>query len=114
VPGEGGADAELSITAFSSDVGGETANLNRWRGQIKLAAMPESDLAQAVTRFELNGLRFAVVDFSSAPAANAQRILGAIVTADGSTWFFKLMGPDALVAKEKPAFAAFLKTVKAP
>jgi hypothetical protein len=114
VPGEGDADAELSITAFPNDVGGEAANLNRWRGQIQLPPLQEADLAGAVTRLEQNGLPFAIVDFPGAPGANAQRILGAIVTVNGgATWFFKLKGPAALVAKEKPAFDAFLKTVKA-
>ena len=45
-------------------------------------------------------------------ARNPQRILGAIVPFNGGTWFFKLMGPDALVAKAKPGFLEFLKTVR--
>lgn len=114
VPGEGGANADLSITAFPGDVGGELANVNRWRGQIQLPPLAEADLVGAVMRVEQNGLHFGVVEFTGGPAANPQRILGAIVPVDGATWFIKLMGPDALVAKEKPAFTEFLKTVKAP
>jgi len=114
VAGEGGAEADLSITAFPGDVGGELANLNRWRGQIQLPPLTAADLPGAVTRVEQNGLHFTVVDFPGTPGANPQRILGAIVPVNGATWFFKLMGPDALVAKEKPAFEAFLRTVKAP
>ncbi|HZZ20009.1 MAG TPA: hypothetical protein VFE25_11590, partial [Opitutaceae bacterium] len=30
----GGSQAELSVTAFPGDVGGDLANVNRWRGQI--------------------------------------------------------------------------------
>jgi hypothetical protein len=108
VPLEGGA-GELAITAFPGDVGGETANLNRWRGQIQLPPATAADLA-AVTRFAANGLNFAVVDYDN----GQQRLLGAIVPVKGSTWFFKLTGPAAPLAKEKDAFLAFLKTVKAP
>ena len=109
VPIDGGPAADLSITAFPGDVGGESANINRWRGQIQLAPASDSDLA-AITRFESGGLKIAVVDFES----GQQRLLGAIIPFQGSTWFVKLMGPSAELAKEKPAFLAFLKTVKAP
>ena len=111
VPGEGGSDADLSITAFPGDVGGELANVNRWRGQVQLPPLAESDLAGQVTRTEHDGLAFAIVDFTGT-GANAQRILGAIVPFRGATWFFKLAGSDATVGKAKPAFLSFLQTVK--
>ncbi|MSU23383.1 MAG: hypothetical protein EXS32_06105 [Opitutus sp.] len=110
VAGIGGADADLSITAFPGDVGGELANLNRWRGQLSLAPASAAELAATITRFEQGGLKFAVVDFDN----GQQRLLGAIVPVSGSTWFFKLLGPAATLAKEKSAFLEFLQTVKAP
>jgi hypothetical protein len=114
VAGENGDTADLSITAFPGDVGGDLANINRWRGQIQLAPITEADLATATTRSEHNGLTFTVVDFVAPSPTKPPRILGAIVPVNGSTWFFKLMGPDALVAREKPAFLAFLETVRPP
>jgi hypothetical protein len=112
VPGEGGADGDLSITAFPNDVGGELANINRWRGQVQLPPLAEADLAGAVTRLEFNGLHMAYVDFGGGQGAASQRMLGAIVPFGGGTWFFKLTGSDALVAREKPVFEEFLKTLK--
>jgi hypothetical protein len=41
-------------------------------------------------------------------------LIGAIATYNGNSWFFKLMGPDPVVAAEKPAFLQFLQTVKSP
>lgn len=114
VTGEGGAEADLSITAFPGDVGGELANLNRWRGQIQLPPLAEADLPAVTTRLSVNGLEFVVVDFDNPKAEKAQRILGASAAYDGATWFFKLMGPEAVVAQAKPAFLDFLKTVRAP
>jgi hypothetical protein len=113
VAGDGG-EAELTITAFPNDVGGEIANFNRWRGQVRLPPLAENDFGASVTRFTANGLSFAVGDFANAqaPASGAQHIVGAIVPFAGSTWFFKLSGPDALVAGAKPAFLEFLKTVQ--
>lgn len=104
-------EAELAITAFPGDVGGELANVNRWRGQIQLPPVGANDLGTVVTRVEHNGLTFAVVDFAGGNAG-AQRMLGAIVPHAGATWFFKVLGPDAVVAKAKPDFMAFLATVK--
>jgi hypothetical protein len=110
VSGAGG-EADLSITAFPGDVGGELANLNRWRGQISLPPLAEGEAAAAVTRQAQGDLALTIVDFG-ATGANAQRIVGAMVPFGGATWFFKLMGPDAVVTEAKPAFLEFLKTVK--
>lgn len=110
VTGEGGA-ADLAITAFPGDVGGELANVNRWRGQLQLPPIGPGELEGALTRFESHGLKFALVDLAS-PGATPTRMLGAAVPFDGATWFFKLTGPEALVAGEKPAFLEFLRTVK--
>lgn len=113
VVGEGGATADLSITAFPGAVGGDLANINRWRGQVALPPITEADLPKATERFTANGLEFSVVDLASADPANSQRILGGMTPYQGAMWFFKLTGPDALVAGAKPAFLDFLKTVKA-
>ena len=43
IKGDGG-EADLSITAFPGSTGGLLANLNRWRGQLGLAPLAESDL----------------------------------------------------------------------
>jgi hypothetical protein len=111
ITGEAGATAELAVTAFPGDVGGTLANVNRWRGQLQLPPLEASALSSALTTLDFNGLHADVVELAG---ASGQRVLGAIVPAQGATWFFKLTGPDALVAREKAAFLAFLQTVKAP
>ena len=99
---------DLSVTAFPGDVGGDLANVNRWRGQLDLP--PVESLDGAVQSLDANGLHMLVFD-----GANGGRgMLGAIVPRPGETWFFKLTGPDALLARSKPAFLDFLRTIKAP
>jgi hypothetical protein len=110
IAGEGGATAELAITAFPGDVGGDVANVNRWRGQISLAPQSPDEVMRSLQRMETNGLKIAWVEIAGS-GANATRVLGAMVPHEGATWFFKLTGPDALVAKEKGAFVEFLKTI---
>ncbi len=105
-----GGEADLSITAFPGATGGLEANLNRWRGQVGLPASSPTDVVAAAEKFESNGLSFVVVDYAN----NGTRLLGAVVPYEGNSWFFKLMGPDAVVAAQKTAFKDFLHTVKAP
>lgn len=112
VVGDGGVEADMSITAFPGDVGGELANLNRWRNQLDLPPLSETEMADVVTRLDQNDLHFAVAEFVNHKGAKPTRIVGALVPYAGATWFFKLMGPEALVAREKPAFFAFLHSVK--
>ena len=111
VNGAGGVTADVAITAFPGDVGGEVANLNRWRGQIKLPPLTAAAAATAITRLEVNGLKIAFVDLVNPAAAVPNSLLGAMVPVGGNTWFFKMLGPDALVARERPAVIALLQTV---
>jgi hypothetical protein len=112
IVGDGGAVAELAITAFPGDVGGTVANVNRWRGQLGLAALHDAAVSDMLTHVEVNNLSVTWVDFANPGAAPPQRIVGAMIPFGGATWFFKLMGPEAVVAHAKPAFLEFLQTVK--
>jgi hypothetical protein len=112
IKGDNGPDADLSITAFPGDTGGLLANLNRWRGQVSIPPLAEGQLDGVVQHFDGDGLHFDVVDFVGSANGAPTRILGAVLSRQGETWFFKLMGPDALVAAHKDDFLAFLRTVK--
>jgi hypothetical protein len=114
IHGKDGGEAELSITAFPGDVGGLLANINRWRGQIQLPPLAQPDLAQVVTPLS-GSSRISFVDIVSADSIKGgkkSRILGGILPLDAETWFFKLSGPDELVAARKDEFKKFLETIK--
>jgi hypothetical protein len=107
-------NADISIVAFPGEAGGLLANINRWRGQLGLAPLAGGDLAGATTALDgAGGLHFTVVDLSGRAGGAPARMLGAILSFDDQTYFFKITGPDALVAREKSAFLDFLKTVRA-
>ena len=112
--GSDGTTAELAVTAFPGDVGGELANVNRWRGQLQLPPLNGVDLPAAITRVDSHGLTVAVVEFTGGTADAPQRLLGAMVPVSGATWFFKFTGPPPLIEQEKPAFLAFLQTLQTP
>lgn len=108
VPGDGGATADLSVTAFPGDTGGLFANVNRWRGQVGLPPLTEAQLDSSVEHLDANGLHIDVVSMTGP----SNSLLGAIVPVNGQTWFFKLAGPAAIITREKPAFLEFLHSVK--
>ncbi len=112
ITGDAGATAELSVTAFPGAVGGDLANVNRWRQQLQLPPIAAADLAAATGRVEANGLRAITVDLTGTAAGAPTRVLGAIVPVGDSTWFFKLTGPVDLLGREQAAFAAFVKTIR--
>ncbi len=112
IPGEAGATAELAITAFPGDVGGNLANVNRWRQQLSLPPIGEAELGGALEHLHVGDLHIDVVELVGPGSPPAQRVLGAIVPYAGATWFFKVTGPDALVAREKAAVLAFLQTIR--
>ncbi|MDP3850867.1 MAG: hypothetical protein Q8Q59_10210 [Luteolibacter sp.] len=108
VTGTDGSKGELAVTHFPGDVGGDLANVNRWRGQIGLEPIDETALATTVSEVTAGPRTLKVID---ATGAQSRCAAGWILHA-GETWFFKFTGPDALVAAEKTKFMTFLKSIR--
>jgi hypothetical protein len=108
----GGATADLAITAFPGDVGGDAANVNRWRGQVGLPTVSDAEALASIERLNVNGLAIGVVDVCDKSSPNSAHLIGAMVPFEGATWFFKLLGPDAVVGPQKAAFLGFVNTIK--
>ena len=106
--------ADCSIIALAAAQNPLLENINRWRGQIGLAPITDAQLPAVSATLDSAGLTFTTVDLVGASPAGAAttRILGAVLYRGEEAWFFKLTGPDATVAAEKPAFLAFLRTVR--
>ena len=114
----GGPAADLAITAFPGDVGGDLANVNRWRGQVNLGPIDEAALAKSAEHLQANGHDYLVIELvSEGPMGEKhekQRIVAAILDDNGHSWFIKMMGEDATVAAQKSAFMDFLHGLKIP
>ena len=50
-----GGPVEVAVTRFGGRVGGELANINRWRGQMGMPPIGEADLEGAIVRFSSSG-----------------------------------------------------------
>lgn len=112
ITAEDGTTAELAVTAFPGDVGGNLANVNRWRQQLGVGPVSEAELGRLLQHMDVGDFHIDVAELTGPGSPPAKRVLGAIVPYQGSTWFFKLDGPDALVSREKATFLAFLKTLR--
>jgi len=115
VDGQGG-KANVTITAFPGSVGGPLANVNRWRNQLSLDPVEQSDLPKMASSLDVLGGKAMLVDMTGTDKKTNQRarLLAAMVAREGSTWFYKLMGDEPVVAREKEAFIKFVQTVRYP
>jgi len=114
VGGKDNAQAFVNVSMSAGMGGGLLANVNRWRGQLGLAPLTETDLAAQTRTLALPNGSATVVEMSGTDARSGQptRLLGAIVPHGSDTWFYKLMGPEQLVQGQKDAFDKFVQSVK--
>ncbi len=109
-------EADVSVSKMPGTAGGTLANVNRWRGQIGLAPLAESELATEQKAIEVGGENSLLFEMAGEKApegkSQPQRTLAAIVPHSGETWFFKMSGDSAAVANESVNFAAFLKSIR--
>jgi hypothetical protein len=101
---------EVSIVMLSGTVGGELANVNRWRGQIGLDPVDEAALLKLRTPVTSKAGRVALYDFTSQGQVKTRMVVGMLATADNS-WFLKLNGDADAVSVARAGFATFLGTL---
>ncbi|MCA9275835.1 MAG: hypothetical protein KDA29_07410 [Phycisphaerales bacterium] len=89
---------EIAVTRFAGRVGGELANINRWRGQMGLAPISESQLDDNIERFTAEGF-----DGYQLRIESAQGVMLAAAVYDGSidqTWFVRATLPNISIADQ--------------
>jgi hypothetical protein len=108
--GEGADVVDVTATALSGTAGGLLGNVNRWRGQVGVPAWTEEQFSKDAATLMLAGSPAAYVDTGS--GSEGKRIVGVVLSRDGQTWFFKMTGAADAVGRQKPAFEAFVKSVR--
>lgn len=111
---ESGATADINVSTSPGDGGGLLPNINRWRGQLSLAALDAAGVEKVVSSLDLPSGKASLVDFSGEGAENSEKLrcIAVVVPVGGETWFYKIMGSEALVAREKDALVNFVRSVK--
>lgn len=92
-------ETEIAVSRFGGDVGGELANVNRWRGQVGLGPIDASGLESEIVRFgdaAAPGYRVRVEG-----DALHQLAAGVFDPATNQTWFVRVTGaPEVIDAVE--------------
>lgn len=112
IPGAG--QTAVNVSMSMGEGGGVEGNVNRWRKQLGLPDAQGQDLGAA--SFDAGGHKASVVDISGADGRTGQKahIVGVVVPLKDRTWFYKLMGEDSVVQREKDAFLKFVQSAKYP
>ena len=106
--GENGSVADISVSFFPGSVGGDLGNVNRWRNQIGLAPVAETDLPSLIIPVPVKDGTIKTMEL----AGTNTKMLAAWIPVNGNTWFFKLTAPSALADRQKDSFMHFLKSVR--
>ena len=108
VGGADGATAEVVVSHFPGDVGGDLENVNRWRQQAAVAPVDAAGLAPLISHLTAGPETLSLIDVTGPK----QRLIAAWTRHGPDTWFFKLTGPEPLVAAEKAKFTAFVESIR--
>ena len=110
-------DGKAEVNILSAGGGSSLlANVTRWRGQLGLPPVTqEEELSKMVASIDGVG-NGQLVDFTGTDAKTGRpaRLVGAIVSQNGQTWSYKLMGDETVVAQQKDAFIKFIQSAKYP
>jgi len=110
---QAGQQADISVIPLGGMAGTDSANVNRWRGQVGLGVLPEAEVSRLAEKITVGDQPADLYDLAgtSPGSGDTERILGVILHRDDTSWFFKMTGDAGLVEKQKPAFVTFLKSV---
>jgi hypothetical protein len=107
--------ADLSVSAFPGDVGGQAANVNRWRRQVGLPPVDPDTALSLISQVPVSGMdgwQVALTGPEGAlPGGQAVKMVVTAVSHGGKTWFFKLVGPVPAVDDELENYSAFIGSV---
>ena len=76
-------NGRITVLAFPGDVGGQLANINRWREQIGLETVDAEMLYGFTNSYSISGHRGLYVRLEGTPKS----ILGVLLPFHGYTWF---------------------------
>ena len=110
---EGSKRVEITVNDMPGMAGGALMNVNRWRGQLGLGPIAQSELDEQTQDIPVDDVRGQYIEIIGQEEADKREsILAVIIEYEGTAWFFKLMGDAVLVDREKERFESFVRSVK--
>jgi hypothetical protein len=121
ITGEGGKQANVSITQLGNLQGKDAILVNMFRVNFGMKELSDEETARELKSvdlggetgkfFEITGKRD-VETSTGATNSEVMSVVTAFVHHPDGTWFYRLAGDPALVEQQKPVFLDFLKTIK--
>lgn len=105
--GDGGA-TEITVVRMGGAAGGIPPNVNRWLGQVGLNSVTDAEANAMAKPIELPAGEGKIVEV----VGDSKSMIVLLVSQGGSTWFYKSMGENAAVEREKTALLEFVKSVQ--
>ena len=114
IAGEGGAEAQVSVTALPNVAAQEADIVNMWRQQSGLPAVGADEALKSLQPVEVGADKGRLFDVAAKAdgAAAQKRIVTAMAHRSDASWFYKLSGDAKTVEAQKPAFIEFLKSIR--
>ena len=105
-------DADCYISVLSGKAGGVEMNANRWRSQMGLEALPDTEAA-ALPKITVLGKDATWVELTGTYNDKSNYcLIGAICPLRDQSVFIKMIGPEDQVKKQVASFKAFCQTLK--
>lgn len=101
------AQSECSITVLGGEAGGARANIDRWRSQLGLAPLDDTQFV-GLDRIPMLGGSALLVEAS----ASAEAVLGAVLVGSDRSVFVKLTGPVGRIAQHRAQFIELCRTLE--
>jgi hypothetical protein len=114
IDGTGGLKANVSIAPLPPLANRETEVVNMWRQQMGMPEISKEETDKLLSSVEVAGKQGRLFEIANTASGSegVQRIVTVMQHDSDTSWFYKISGDDALVAKEKANFLAFIKSVK--
>jgi len=105
---------DISVIPLGPMAGTDSANVNRWRGQVGLPQVTDDEIQKSAEKVDVAGQAAELYDVvgTNPSSGEKSRIIGVIQHRPDATWFYKMTGDADLAEAQKPAFVEFLKSLK--
>jgi hypothetical protein len=110
VTGTKGEVADVGVIPLPT-AGQEIQLVNMWRDQLQLPAATNDDSETVAIGSDSGKLFDIASDALLVDGKFRARILVAMLTSGGTSWFFKMTGEESFVESQKPTFLQFLKSL---
>ncbi|MCU0873960.1 MAG: hypothetical protein MUE50_16610 [Pirellulaceae bacterium] len=110
---EGDQNVEINVLELAGSVEMLLPNVNRWRRQIQLEEITQTELEKTVTPIQVAGMEGHYVELLGPEDAQPRpAALRVVVSHQGKTWLFNMTGDADMVLREKERFLGFVRSAR--